>query len=75
MINYIIAFRGRSSQAPISVFVKGEYYLNLDYVANIFEAEADALIVSETLLDYDSYYEDRTNITLNLLKVLDETDC
>ena len=82
MINYIVVYRDKYNLSPISYFLDGNYLDNPFLVINGLEdiaeltlrnacPEDNAVLVKETLLDYNSYKEDLKYMLPNLLNLLD----
>lgn len=81
--NYIAVYRSGRDYFPISIFVQGNgtyphnIYCKDDLVDLLLEYECpadNAIACKKTILDYDSYLEDRENIINGLLKILDGQD-
>lgn len=80
-INYIVAYKSSKEYFPISLYITvpsiigDKFYVEsvddiFSLVLNYCDPADDAVACKETLLDYQSYLEDRFNLTNNLISVL-----
>lgn len=79
--NYIVVYRSGRDYFPISIFITGRgtepYIVNSeeDVVDLILKTECPAdgaVVCKKTILDFNSYMEDRINLITPLFEMLDE---
>ena len=80
-MNYIITYRSGIDCYPISIFIQEEHAADYNITC---EEDAVNMVLKygnpafhevackKTLLDYDSYVDDRDNIIIGMLNILDE---